>query len=121
VEESDQRLILGVNGLRFSVPRHSYGDPVEVGREVDLFVRSEEVMILREGKPIKESLRRNIFEGTILDMIDKGRYTVVYFHTLQGKIPFEISIPNYALRNLNLQTGKVVKVALREESVWVMF
>jgi hypothetical protein len=45
---------------------------------------------------------------------------MVYVQTMQGKIPFEISIPNYAFRNLNLSIGKTIKVALREEFLWVM-
>jgi hypothetical protein len=93
---------------------------MEIGKEVDLFIRPDEVMIIREGKPVKDSLKRNIFEGEILDILDRGRYHMVYFQTLGGKIPFEISIPNYAFRNLNLSIGRIVKVALREESLWVM-
>jgi ABC-type Fe3+/spermidine/putrescine transport system ATPase subunit len=119
-EVPSQRLIIGVNGLQFSIPRILCQDKIDVGREIDLFIRPEEVMIIREGKPVKESLRRNIFEGEILDIADKGRYHSVYFQTNEGKVLFEISIPNYAFRNLNLSTGKIVKVALREESLWMM-
>ena len=119
-EESSQRWILGINGLQFSVPMSLYQDKMEVGKEVDLFIRPEEVMIIREGKPIKGSLKRNIFEGKILDISEKERDHLVYFQTTEGKIPFEISIPNYAFRNLDLSTGKMVRIALREESLWVM-
>jgi len=97
-----------------------YQDQIEVGKEIDFFIRPEEVMIIREGKPVKDSLRQNIFEGEILDITDRGRYHLVYFQTTEGKVLFEISIPNYALRNLNLSIGKTAKVALREESLWVM-
>ncbi len=93
---------------------------MEVGREVDLYIRPEEVMIIREGKFVKDSLKQNIFEGKILDITDKERYHPVYFQTMEGKILFEISIPNYAFRNLDLSTGKIVRIALREESLWVM-
>ena len=119
-EESSQRWILGINGLQFSVPMSLYQDKMEVGKEVDLFIRPEEVMIIREGKPIKGSLKRNIFEGKILDISEKERDHLVYFQTTEGKIPFEISIPNYAFRNLDLSTGKMVRIALREESLWVI-
>lgn len=119
-EGSSQRLILGVNDLQFSIPTNLYQDQMEVGKEVDLFIRPEEVMILREGKPVKDSLKRNIFEGKILDILDRERYHLVYFQTTVGGIPFEISIPNYAFRNLNLSVGKLVKIALREESLWMM-
>jgi ABC-type Fe3+/spermidine/putrescine transport system ATPase subunit len=119
-EESSQRLILGVNGLLFSIPINLYQAKIEVGKEVDLFIRPEEVMILREDKPVKDSLKRNVFEGEVLDMTDKERYHLVYFQTTEGRIPFEISIPNYTFRNLNLSIGKMVRIALREESLWVM-
>jgi ABC-type Fe3+/spermidine/putrescine transport system ATPase subunit len=119
-EESSQRLTLGINGLQFSIPMSLYQDKIEVGKEVDLFIRPEEVMIIREGKPVKDSLKQNILEGQILDITEKGRYHLVYFQTMEGKIPFEISIPNYAFRNLNLSIGKMVRVALRDESLWMM-
>jgi ABC-type Fe3+/spermidine/putrescine transport system ATPase subunit len=119
-EEPLQQLILGVNGLQFSIPMSLYQGKIETGKEIDLFIRPEEVMIIREGKPVKESLRQNIFEGEILDITDRGRYHLVYFQTKEGKLLFEISIPNYAFRNLGLSIGKLIKVALREESLWVM-
>ncbi len=119
-EDHPKRLILGVNGLRFCVPWVSSHDDMEVGEEVDLFIRPEEVMIVREGKPVKASLRQNIFEGKILDTIDKGRYHMVYFQPMATETLFEISIPNYVFRNLDLFAGKRVRVALREESLWVV-
>jgi molybdate transport system ATP-binding protein len=119
-EGSPQRLILEVNGLHFSIPTNLYQDQIEVGKEVDLFIRPEEVMILREDKPVKDSLKRNVFEGEIFDITDKERDHLVYFQTTEGRIPFEISIPNYTFRNLNLTVGKMVRIALREESLWMM-
>ena len=88
--------------------------------DVHLYVRPDEIMIIREGKPVKESLRHNILGGEIVDIIDRDRYRLAYFRTLEVKILFEISIPNYAFRNLDLSTGKMVRIALREESLWVM-
>jgi ABC-type molybdate transport system ATPase subunit len=113
-------LTVGINGLQLSIPTSLYQEKTDVGKEVDLFIRPEEVMIIREGKPVKDSLKQNILEGEILDITEKGRYHLVYFQTMEGKILFEISIPNYAFRNLNLSMGKRVTIALREESFWVM-
>jgi ABC-type Fe3+/spermidine/putrescine transport system ATPase subunit len=118
--KAQQRLILQVNGLQFSLPVASHWKEIQTGNEVDLYIRSDEIMIIREGKPVKDSLSRNIFDGEIIDIIDRGRYHMVYFQTLTGKIFFEISIPNYALRNLNLSKTKKARVALREESMWIM-
>jgi ABC-type Fe3+/spermidine/putrescine transport system ATPase subunit len=119
-DEPLQRWTIGVSGLQFSIPTSLCRDSMQVGREVDLFIRPEEVMIIREGKPVKESLRRNIFPGKIMDIYDRRGHQTVYLQTIEGKIPIEISIPNYAFRNLNLSPGKTVQVALRDESLWVM-
>ncbi len=119
-DERLHRLILEVGGLPFSISADSGGGPVEVGTEVNLYIRPDEIMILREGKPVKDSLKKNIFEGKILDITDKEKHHLVYFQTIEGEIPFEISIPNYAFRNLNLSIGKMISIALRDESLWVM-
>ena len=119
-DEHLHRLILEVEGLQFSISSDSGRGPVELGMEVDLYVRPDEIMILREGKPVKDSLRQNIFEGELIDIVDKGRYHLVAFRSKGGNIPFEISIPNYTFRNLNLSIGKIVSIALRDESLWVM-
>jgi molybdate transport system ATP-binding protein len=120
MDESSHRLILEINGLKFSVPMSLHQNKFGVGEEVDLFIRPEEVMIIREGKSVKDSLKQNIFEGKIIDISDKERYQLVYFQTKGGEILFEVSIPNYAFRNLNLSIEKTVRIALREESLWVM-
>jgi hypothetical protein len=77
-------------------------------------------MIIREGKLVRDSLKQNILEGKILDITDKEGSRTVHFQTTEGEILFEISIPNYAFRNLDLSTGKTARIALREESLWVM-
>jgi len=115
-----RRATLEVDGLQFSMPMRLCQDSIEVGKEVDLFIRPEEVMIIRDEKPVKESLKRNIFLGKIMDITDKRRYQLINFQTMEGRINIEISIPNYAFRNLDLAMGKIVNVALREESLWVM-
>lgn len=119
-DEHLHRFILEVNGLHFSVPTSLYQDRMEVGKEVDLFVRPEEVMLLREEKLVKDSLKQNILEGKIQDISVRERSHTIYFETTEGKILFEISIPNYAFRNLNLSVGRMARIALREESLWVM-
>jgi ABC-type Fe3+/spermidine/putrescine transport system ATPase subunit len=115
-----ERMMLEVDSLRFSMPMHLWHDSFEEGKEVDLFIRPEEVMIIREDKPVKESLKRNIVLGRIIDITDKRRYQLVHFQAMEASLNIEISIPNYAFRNLDLAIGKIVNVALREESLWVM-
>jgi len=120
VLKKEERVTLCVNGLRFSMPMELCPDSIEVGKDVDVFIRPEEVMIIRDGKPIKDSLKQNLINGKIRNIFDRGGYQIVDFVSGGEEIPFEISIPNYVFRNLDLSTGKAIQIALREESLWIM-
>jgi ABC-type Fe3+/spermidine/putrescine transport system ATPase subunit len=119
-DENGERVTLSVNDLHLSLPMTHWRDAFDRREEVDLFVRPEEVMIIRKGKPIKDSLKHNILEGTIIDIIDKRRHQVIHFQTMHGGIHIEIFIPNYAFRNLDIDIGKPAHIALRDESFWMM-
>jgi len=67
-DEYLHRFILEVDGLQFSMSADSRRGLVEVGMEVDLYVRPDEIMIIREGKPVKESLRHNILPAKSLTL-----------------------------------------------------
>lgn len=118
--EDSNRWTICVNTLRFSAPNHASPGKMADGKEVDLYIRPEEVMIIREGKPIKDSLKKNIFDGRIVDILDRGRHHMILFQPENEEILLEISIPNYAYRNLDLSRGKPTKIALRDEAFWVM-
>jgi hypothetical protein len=93
---------------------------IEAGKGIALFIRPEEVMIIRDGKPIKDSLKHNLIGGRIRNIFDRGGYQIIDFVSAGEEVPFEIAIPNYAFRNLNLTSGKNVQIAMREESFWIM-
>jgi ABC-type proline/glycine betaine transport system ATPase subunit len=61
--------------------------------------------------------RTTIFIDGYVEQVGKQ---MVYFQTTEGKILFEIAIPNFAFRNLHLSNRKMVKIALQEEFLWLM-
>jgi len=90
------------------------------GEEVFLYLRPEEVMIIREGKPIKESLRQNIFPGEVVRLLDRGTHRWLFFQPRDRDLHLEIHLPNYIFRNLSLREGQKIHVAMRRESFWVL-
>ena len=90
------------------------------GEEVTLYLRPEEVMIVREGKPIKESLRGNILEGEVLRILDRGTFRWALFKPAGAEAKLEIHLPNYVFRNLPIREGQRIRVAARRESFWVI-
>ena len=77
-------------------------------------------MVIREGKPVKESFKRNIFEGEIRRIIEKGTHHVLLLREIEEGVVFEATIPNYVFRNLKLVENQRVRAALRRESLWII-
>jgi ABC-type Fe3+/spermidine/putrescine transport system ATPase subunit len=93
---------------------------LSAGEQVVLYLRPEEVMILREGKSIKESLRQSTLAGEIARILDRGTYRWVSFRPAGIEAFLEIHLPNYVFRNLSIQEGQEIRVAMRRESFWVI-
>jgi ABC-type sugar transport system ATPase subunit len=120
VEGDGKSLTVSFWGKEITLPSHHAAAPLSAGKGVILYLRPEEVMILREGKPIKESLRRNILEGEVLRILDRGTYRWVLFQPAGMDIHLEIHLPNYVFRNLSIQEGQGIRVAMRWEAFWVI-
>ncbi|NWF56868.1 MAG: ABC transporter ATP-binding protein [Syntrophaceae bacterium] len=111
---------IGLWGRKVVIPSSQTARSVSPGEEVILYLRPEEVMILRPGKPIKESLRGNILGGSVERILDRGTHRWVLFRPSGLDVHLEINLPNYVFRNLGLQEGQGIQVAMRRESFWVI-
>jgi len=120
VEGDGKFLTVSFWGKEITLSSDHAAAPFSAGEEVVLYLRPEEVMILREGKPIKESLRRTILTGEIIRIMDRGTHRWVLFRPAGVDVPLEIHLPNYVFRNLSVQEGQEIRVAMRRESFWVI-
>jgi len=93
---------------------------MSVGDRVRFCIRPEEIMILKEGRPIKRSLQGNIFTGKIVRIVEKGSEHTLFFKQSQDDYDFEISMPNLPYRSLKVKEGQTVSVAFKWESIWVL-
>jgi ABC-type Fe3+/spermidine/putrescine transport system ATPase subunit len=90
------------------------------GIEVYFGIRAEEVMIIREDRPIEKKVQENILKGNIIDIYEKGSTHTLYFKEHRNGFLIEIEIPNYAYRKLNIFNGKIVNISLKKESLFVI-
>jgi len=111
---------IGLWGRKIVIPSSHTARSVSAGEEVILYLRPEEVMILRPGKPVKESLRGNILGGRVERILDRGTHRWVLFRPGGLDVHLEINLPNYVFRNLGLREGQEIQVAMRRESFWVI-
>jgi len=92
----------------------------EVGNMVHCVIRPEEIMVLREGKPVKESLQENVFEMEIARIAEIGAHHVLMLNGAGHPLNLQVNIPNYVFRSLGLSERQSVRVGLRKESLWVI-
>jgi len=111
---------VGIWGREINIPSGHIAGPLSTGEEVILFLRPEEVMILRPGKSIKESLRKNILAGVVERILDRRTYRWVLFRPTGLEVHLEINLPNYVFRDLGLKEGQEIQVSIRRESFWVI-
>jgi ABC-type Fe3+/spermidine/putrescine transport system ATPase subunit len=115
-----ESMVIDFWGREIHLPAEQAVRGLKAGEKVILYLRPEEVLVLREGKPVKEALRRNILEGGVTRILDRATYQWVLFRPAGMEVQLEIHLPNYVFRNLALQEGQKIRVAMRSESFWVI-
>jgi molybdate transport system ATP-binding protein len=102
--------IVVVNGMSIRVNHKNLQEKTHIG------IRAEEVMILRENKPLRNKIQENILSGTIQEITDRGKYKKIIFQGTNDLF-IQINMPVYVFRRLNLFKGKTIKVSLKMESL----
>jgi ABC-type Fe3+/spermidine/putrescine transport system ATPase subunit len=116
-EEGEMTVWVEEKGFQASVP---YRKGAGKGEWVRFCIRPEEIMILKEDRPIKKNLKANIFTGKIVRIVEKGAEHTLFFKQSRGDYDFEISMSNLAYRSLRVKEGQLVSVAFKWESIWLI-
>ena len=102
------------DGMELKVP-----DPgLEGGENVMVFIRPEEIMILREDKKTAQRYP-NVITGTIADMSPQGKALVRLVLETRGN-DLVVDLPRHAARVMGLRVGKQVRASLKPESCHVV-
>jgi molybdate transport system ATP-binding protein len=116
-EEGEMMVWVEEKDFQSSIP---YREGKAVGERVHFCIRPEEIMILKDGRPVKKNLKANIFAGQIVRIVEKGAEHTLFFKQGQNDYDFEISISNLAYRSLRIKEGQMVNVAFKWESIWLI-
>ena len=116
-EEGEMTVWVEEKGFQVSIPHQ---ESAVVGERAHFCIRPEEIMVLKEDRPIKKSLRGNIFTGKVVRIVEKGAEHTLFFKQSRDDYDFEISMPNLAYRSLHIKEGQQVKVAFKWESIWLI-
>lgn len=90
---------------------------LEEGEEVTWCIRSDQIMVLREDRPLGKAVEENIFSGRISEIIPKG---MSYLLFIDGNFNLEIEMPVHAFERLCLGIGKTIKVSLKKSAIHII-
>ena len=87
--------------------------------EIKLCIRPQDIKIIKEGSPIKDFLKRNIFSGEITSLFLFPEYCLMQFRIEASpeKYDFEIRFPRYIRERHDLYPGKRVRVGIWEPKI----
>lgn len=89
------------------------------GEEVEFCVRPEDIMIIREGKPLRENIRENLFDGSVVDRVNRGGVHSIVVE-LEAGPRVQIDVPDHAYRRLSMDSREDVTVSFKRDKVHVM-
>jgi len=91
-----------------------------IGDRVAVCIRSEEIVIIRPNKPIGPELQKNLFKGTVRDILAfGGTHTLIVEITNTGT-SVDVELPNCAMRDLGYTIGDELQFCLRQHSLWTI-
>jgi tungstate transport system ATP-binding protein len=91
---------------------------VETGSRVYLCIRPEDVMVLREDRPIKP-IHVNLVEGTIARKGTRGSSMErLWVDTSMGEVL--VDVPRHVVEVMGLEEGKIVKLSLKRKSCFLV-
>jgi len=92
---------------------------IPIGEKVTLCVRQQDIKIISEGTPVKDSLRQNIFSGKIISILPLPEHCLMLFK-LDGspeQHDFELKFPRYIMERHSLRQGNQIRVALLQPNI----
>ena len=115
-EPEKKRIKVAYGDYILYLPYRSEKNP---GKELQLCIHPREIKIIREERPIRDSLKDNIFNGIIVSAIHHGMTYTLYFKKSGSRndYDFEMKIPSYQYLKLNLYEGKEIRVSLRKSAI----
>jgi molybdate transport system ATP-binding protein len=90
---------------------------LKIGEEVTWCIRPDQVMVVREDRPLRKAVASNIFSGKITEIISNG---ATYLLFMDGDFNLEIEMPSHAFKRLGLKQGKIIRVSLKKYDIHII-
>ena len=117
LDEKEKQISLSHHGAVFK----THYDRKPPKEEISFGVRAEEVMIIKDDRPIpKEIHDANLLSVILRRVIEKGSSHTMEFEEATHHFPIIAEVPNYVYRKLNYTIGQEMKVFIRKRDICIM-
>jgi len=83
--------------------------------------RAEEVMLIKENRPLPEAIREeNLLSAVLRSVVEKGSSHTMVFEEKSSRMPITAEVPNYVYRKLNVALGKEAALFVRKRNICLM-
>jgi len=87
---------------------------LQIGEKVIWCIRPDQVMVLREDRPLGKAVASNIFSGRITEIISNGATYLLY---IDGDFNLEIEMPSHAFDRHSLEQRKTIRVSIKKSAI----
>lgn len=106
--------LIRLSGHKETLIEAVYKMNINVGQELFLAIRPEDIIILRDNK--KTSIRENIISGTIISLISTYRM-IELLVILDNDLECKILVPPHAFQIMNLYVGKIIWLSFKKNAI----
>lgn len=90
---------------------------LQIGEKVTWCIRPDQVMVVREDRPLGKAVASNIFSGRITEIISNGATYLLY---IDGDFNLEIEMPSHAFERLDIKQGQIIRVSLKKSAIHII-
>ena len=117
LQETEHQICLNHRGSIF----RAYYDRLTPTSKVFFGFRAEEVMIVKNNRPVPEEVQgENLLSVILGEVVEKGASHTMEFVEVEHKFPIIAEVPNYVYRKLKYEIGQKMQVFIRKENICIM-
>jgi molybdate transport system ATP-binding protein len=90
---------------------------LHIGEEVTWCIRPDQVMVVREDRPLGKAVASNIFSGKITEIISNG---ATYLLFIEGDFNLEIEMPSHAFERLKIKHEQIIQLSLKKSAIHII-
>lgn len=120
ISQDGQKIILDYKGMKINA--NSDIKKFEIGQKIKFCIRPDAIKVIKEGYPIREELKENMFDAEIISSYFFSDTCMMKLRILSGKeeTVFSAKFPSLIYKRYDLSDGLKIKIAFWKEGIIIL-